>query len=247
MGRRQFWRLAVVNGWKWASGVLDHGGRLLLILLVIGVPTAGLAWQNRTALGVGIAAAAVVILCLGEGAYRSGSDLAAAAPSELDLAFEKVAAHNSGQAYDRELPGHPVWLVCIIVRNHGPGGNFAATVVSRSMKGLLNDEDYPQGDFHLRWQVPEMATQHPIVRSGNGRLDVAWVFPTADGVFAFLGPGNFRYNHLTPGRVDGIIEGLIDVIDVTHDATQRVSFRLSVGTAHPVDLSVTPVAGGGES
>src|SRR5438309_12095362 len=86
MGRRlQFWRATLVSGYRWASDVTDHAGRIFLIAGILGAPAVVIALNHYpwwwTATGIG----AALVLVLGEGAYRTWTDAmdrpAATAPS----------------------------------------------------------------------------------------------------------------------------------------------------------------------
>lgn len=72
--RFDFWQAAVAEGRRWFLGVADHAGRLLTVVaLVVGVPAGlalrGLGWW-AVLVGVGI----LVLLVLGEGAFRVWRD-----------------------------------------------------------------------------------------------------------------------------------------------------------------------------
>ena len=72
--RRAFWRHTVTNGWTWAKGVLDSVGRLILLVAVFGVPTEIFILKGSR-IGIAVGAALVVVVCLGEGAYKTWRDV----------------------------------------------------------------------------------------------------------------------------------------------------------------------------
>ena len=76
MRRMRFWSRAVVSGYRWASDVTDHVGRVLLILGIMGVPALVIA-VGRYPWWWSVSGAVVVVLfVIGEGAYRTYADVA---------------------------------------------------------------------------------------------------------------------------------------------------------------------------
>lgn len=158
----------------------------------------------------------------------------------INLEFHKVDAVPMSE----RLPGyssHPLWLVGVVVYNHGPGDFFKAVVVDQSVKHLVDDEAYPVGSVALRWQLPNITEWQPIPQGSDAKIDVAWVLPGANTVI-FLGPRHHRWQSLQPGS--GRLTGLIDVQIRGRDAHQTVAFALLSGPTDPVDLSVTPILSG---
>jgi hypothetical protein len=74
--RGVFWRSVFRFGLRWLWGVVDHFGRAVTILALIGIPTGAAAttelgwWAPVTAVGL------VLLAALGEGAFRSWNALA---------------------------------------------------------------------------------------------------------------------------------------------------------------------------
>jgi hypothetical protein len=75
--RRSFWQASAKQGWKWLGGVTDSIGRILLILALFGVPTAGAALLDLGWIAAIIGFGFLAIIALAEGAYRTWSDFAA--------------------------------------------------------------------------------------------------------------------------------------------------------------------------
>lgn len=137
-----------------------------------------------------------------------------------------------------EFGGLKVFLLHILVYNRAGGANFTARVVDQS----LDRGAYPIGSFPLRWQIPNQTTAQWIGRNSDGRIDVAWVFPTRNSL-CFLGPGDLYWAEYVYS-VD-YLTGLIDIgIVGRDDAVQRVQFRLSTGLRDPIDLFIKKVGHG---
>lgn len=74
--RWRFWKLAVWEGWRWLSGVTDSLSRVLFLLALFGVPTAGAALLDLGWVAVAVGLVVVVAVALGEGAYQVWSGFA---------------------------------------------------------------------------------------------------------------------------------------------------------------------------
>jgi hypothetical protein len=87
--RWRFWKLAVWEGWRWLSGVTDSLSRVLLLLALFGVPTAGAALLDLGWAAVAVGLVVVVAVALGEGAYRVWSGFA------IDLGRRGIEDQNN--------------------------------------------------------------------------------------------------------------------------------------------------------
>jgi hypothetical protein len=87
--RRTFWKASAKHGWEWLGGVTDSVGRILLILALAGIPTAGAALLDLGWVAGIIGVGFLVIVVLGEGAYRTWSDFA------VDLGKRAIEDQNA--------------------------------------------------------------------------------------------------------------------------------------------------------
>lgn len=197
------------------------------LALVSTIAVAVAAFLGLGTLGVVVVVLAVLLLF----SIAAGVCLIPGSPS---LEIEPLAATKQPLEI-QGFEGHDVYLVQFLVRNEGPTSEFVAQVVSKSVRGI--GEEYPQGSFSLRWQVPNRDERQRIARGMDARVDVAWVLPAA-GVVRFLGP-ELLWKEV--GVEDEELVGLIDLADVERDTQPKhVRFRIVTGPSNPVALEMDP-------
>ena len=130
--RAGFWRMTAVNGYRWAIGVTDNLGRLAFIAALLGAPAIVIAVGHYPWPWVasGVITAAIVIL--GEGAYRTWADTAAATPQSTTLPILRL---DDDLIADQVTRNHSVYFR-LRFRNDGDG---AITPEVRVIRVVMED------------------------------------------------------------------------------------------------------------
>ena len=157
--------------------------------------------------------------------------------SKLALAFEPVAPQWPRVG---GIANRPQSLL-FNVRN-GDRCRVRAQLLSRSVRGI-STLDYPEGDTVLRMHSPASIEQ-TINTNGTARVDVAYVWTQQRGLTFLRGDVDGAWGELVVTSADGLVTGQIALEDLDTGARSIVDFELSIGTAHPVRLTVTESSGG---